>query len=91
MIKHHSKREQTLLWKVVTDNDISPLDNIKSDRIVGIQCDFPGYELLFIVGIYLPSAGHNLEEYCDYFNYLWPLYDSLSSNCKVILMGDFEW
>ena len=79
-----------LLWKVAIDDYISQLDNIKSDRIVGIQCDFPGYELLFIVGVYLPLASHNLEEYCEYFDYLWALYDSFSSNCKVILMGDFN-
>ena len=36
------------------------------------------------------SAGHNLEEYCEYFDHLWALYDSLSANCKVILMGDFN-
>ena len=36
----------------------------------------------------MPSASHNLEEYCEYFDYL--LYDSLSSNGKVILMGDFN-
>ena len=39
-----------LLWKVAIDDYVSPVDNIKSDHIVGIQCDFPGYELLFIVG-----------------------------------------
>ena len=38
----------------------------------------------------MPSASHNLEEYCEYFDYLWALYDSLSSNGKVILMGDFN-
>ena len=61
-----------LLWKAATDDYISPLDNIKSDHIVGIQCDFPGYEyeLLFTIDIYLPSASHNLEEYCEYFDYL---------------------
>ena len=79
-----------LLWKVAIDDYISPLDNIKSDRIVGIQCDFPGYELLYIVGVYLPSASHNLEEYCEYFDDLWAIYDSLSSNGKVILMDDFN-
>ena len=62
-----------LLWKVAIDDYISPLDNIKSDRTVGIQCDFTGSELLFIVGVYLPSASHNLEEYCEYFDYLWAL------------------
>ena len=80
------------LWKVATDDYISPPDNIKSDRIaiVGIQCEFPGHILLFILGVYLPSASDNLEEYGEYFDYLWVLYDSLSSNGKVILMGDFN-
>ena len=53
---------------------------------VGIHWDII---LLFILGVYLPSASHNREEYCKYFDYLWALYDSLSSNGKVILMGDF--
>ena len=75
-----------LLCKVNIDDYISPLDNIKSDRIVRIHCDFPGYELLFIVGVYMPLASHNLEEYCEYFDYLWALYNSLSSNDKVILI-----
>ena len=79
-----------LLWKVAIDDYISPLDNIKSDRIVGIQCEFRGHISLFILGVYLPSAGHNLEEYGEYFDSLWALYDSLSSNGKVILMGDFN-
>ena len=74
-----------LLWKVSIDDYISPLDNIKSDRI---QCEFPGHVLLFILGVYLPSASHNLAEYGEYFDHLWALYDSLSSNGKVILMGD---
>ena len=49
-----------LLWKVAID------DNIKSDPIVGIQCDLPGYELLFITGAYLPSAIYIPEEYRGY-------------------------
>ena len=61
-----------LLWKVAIDNYISPpLHNIKSDRIVGIQCEFPGHVLLFILGVFLLSACHNLEEYGEYFDYLW--------------------
>ena len=31
-----------LPWKISLDNYISPSENIDSDRIVGIQCDFPG-------------------------------------------------
>ena len=52
-----------LLWKVAIDNYISLLDNIKPDHIVGIQCEFPGHILLYILSVYLPSASHNLEEY----------------------------
>ena len=55
-----------------------------------LECEFPGHILLFILGVYLPSASHNLEEYGEYFDYLWALHDSLSSNGKVILMGDFN-
>ena len=45
-----------LLWKVAIDDYVSLLHNIKSDHIVGIQCEFPGHILLFILGVYLPSA-----------------------------------
>ena len=38
----------------------------------------------------MPLASHNLEEYFEYFDYLWASYDPLSSNGKVILMGDFN-
>ena len=53
-----------LLWKVAIGDYIFLLHNIKSDSIVGIQCEFPRHILLFILGVYLPSASHNLEEYC---------------------------
>ena len=62
------QRGVALLWKVAIDDYISPLDNIKSDRIVGIQCEFPCRVLLFILGVYVPSASHNLEEYGEYFD-----------------------
>ena len=79
-----------LLWKVAIEDYISPLDYMKSDRIVGIQCEFPGHVLLFILCVYLLSTSHNLEEYGEYFDNLCALYDSLSSNGKIILMGDFN-
>ena len=69
-------RGVALLWKIANDDYMSLLHNIKSDRISGIQCEFPGHILLFILGVYLPSASHN--HYCEYFDYLWAMYDSLS-------------
>ena len=55
-----------LLCKVAIDDYISPLNNIKSDHIVGIQCEFPGHVLLFILGVYLLLASNNLEKYSEY-------------------------
>ena len=49
-------RGVALLWKFSLDNYISPLEYIDSDCIVGIQCDFPGYDTLYILGVYLPSS-----------------------------------
>ena len=80
------------LYKVLAPFNLTrrKRSRISRGRIVGIQCDFPGYESLILVGVYLPSASRNLEEYCEYFDYLSALYDSLSSNGKVILMGGFK-
>ena len=72
-------RGVALPWKISLDNYISPLENIDSDCIVGIQCDFHGYDTLYILGVYLPSASHNIDIYDEYFDYLWALYESLSS------------
>ena len=78
-----------LFWKCSFDNFISPLKNINSDRIVGIRCNFPNSTPLFILGVYLP-ASHNITEFNEYFDHLWALYDSLSVNLFVIIMGDFN-
>ena len=78
------------LWKISLDNYISPLEDIDSDCFVGIQCDFPGYDTLYILGVYLPSSSLNTEVYDEYFNYLWALYESLSSRGIVLIMGDFN-
>ena len=44
----------------------------------------------FCLGVYLPSAIHNITECNEYFDHLWVLYDSLSANRFVIVMGDFS-
>ena len=82
-------RGVALLWKILLDNYVSPLENIDSDRIVGIQCDFPGYDT-YILGVYLPSSSLNTEVYDEYFDYMWALYESLSSRGIVLIMGDFN-
>ena len=79
-----------LLWKISLDNYVSPLEDIDSDRIAGIQCYFSGYDTLYILGIYLPSSSLNTEVYDEYFDYMCTLYESLSSRWMVLIMGDFD-
>ena len=66
------------------------MKNINSDRIVGIRCDFPNCPLLFILGVYLPSANHDKTEYDECFDHLWSLYDFMSVQGVVIDLGDFN-
>ena len=72
-----------LLWKRTTDDFVTPLENIEPDRIVGIRCDLDNCDPLFILSVYLPSS--NIDEFKEYLDFLWALYDSLSdkgqSNC----------
>ena len=67
-----------LFWKNCINDMVTPLENIDSDRIVGIRCDFNDNSLLFILSVYLPAASHPIEEFNEYLDYLWALYDSLS-------------
>ena len=79
-----------LLWKRTLDDYISPLENISSDRIVGIQCNFPNKNLLFVLGVYSPSSNTKLEEFQEYFDHLWALYDSLFARGYVLILGDLN-
>ena len=76
-------RGVALLWKISLDNCVSPLEDIDSDRIVG-------YDTLYTLGVYLTSSSLNTEVYDEYFDYLWALYESLSSRGMVLIMGDFN-
>ena len=57
---------------------------------MGIQCDFPGYDTLYILGVYLPSSSLNIEVYDEYFDYMSALYESSSSRGIVRITGDFN-
>ena len=78
-----------LFWKNCIKDMVTPLENIDSDCIVGIRCDFNDNSPLFILSVYLPAASHPIEEFNEYLDYLWALYDSLSKTGFVIVMGDF--
>ena len=55
----------TLLWKYATDDFITPLETIDSDRIVGIKCNFPDYSPSFILSVYLPSMSDKIEDFSE--------------------------
>ena len=52
-----------LFWKISIDDLFTPLENIDSDRIVGIRCDFPDSDPLFISSVYLPASNHHIDEF----------------------------
>ena len=77
-----------LLWKYSIKDFVTPIKSIQSDRIVGIKCEFSGCRPLFILGVYLPSGNHTLDEFQECLDLLWALYESLSADGFVIVLGD---
>ena len=63
---------------------------MESDRIVGIRCDFDNCDALFILSVYLPSSNSTNDEFKEYLEFLWALYDSLSDKGHVLVLGDFK-
>ena len=55
---------------------------------MGIKCVFDDSNPLYILSVYLPTSSQNDNEFLEYFDQLWALYDSLSVKCCVIVMGD---
>ena len=77
-----------LFWKISIDGLVIPLENIDFDRIIGIRCDFPDSDPLFISSIYLPASSHCINEFNECLHYLWALYESFISKCFVVVMGE---
>ena len=57
---------------------------------MGIQYNFPNKNLLFVLGVYLPSSNAKLEEFQEYFDFLRVLYYSLSARGYVLIFGDLN-
>ena len=55
---------------------------------MGIKCVFDDSNPLYILSVYLPTSSHNDNEFLEYFDHLWALYDSISVKGYVIVMGD---
>ena len=69
---------------------VEPLSGIDCDRIVGIKCNFPNLLSIFVLAVYLPSSNHHDEDFSEYLDLLWSLYDSLSTESLVVVMGDLN-
>ena len=61
---------------------------VSGDRIVGIKCNFPNLLSFSVLAVYLPSSNHVDEDFSEYLDLLWSLYDSLSTKILVVVMGD---
>ena len=44
----------------------------------------------FVLAAYLPSSNHDDEDFPEYLDLLWSLYDSLSTESLVVVMGDLK-
>ena len=78
------------LWKCTIDDFVTPLENFESDRIVGTRCDFDNCDPLFILSVYLPSSNNTIDEFKEYLDFLWALYDSLSNKRHVLVLGNLN-
>ena len=79
-----------LVLKNTLDDAVTPLEEIDTDRIVGIRWNFNDGNPLFILCVYLPSLSNDIEEFNEYLDYLWALYDSLSTKHFVIVIDDLN-
>ena len=50
-----------LFWENSINDFVTPLEEIDSDRIVGIRCDFGNNDPLFILCVYLPSSSYQMN------------------------------
>ena len=78
-----------LFWKTCFNDLVKPLEiliQIASLEFVVILMKSP----LFIFNVYMPASSHCIEEFNEYLDYLWALYDSLSTEGFVIIMGDLS-
>ena len=79
-----------IFWDMSYNDYVEPLSGIDCDRIVGIKCNFPNLLSFFVLAVYLPSSSHDDEDFSEYLDLLWSLYDSLSTESLVVVMGDLN-
>ena len=87
----HAHGGVALFWKNTLDYVVEiELEEIDSDRIIGIRYDFNDINPLFILCVYLLSSSHDIEKFNEYLDYLWALFDSLSTKGFVIVIADLN-
>ena len=82
-----------LFWKNSINDFVTPFEEIGSDRIVGIRCEFGNNDPLFMLGVYLPSSSHQMDVFNEYLDYLRSLGIVRFFVCQVFgnYHGGSEW
>ena len=79
-----------IFWDLSYNDYVEPFSGIDCDCIIGIKCNFPNLLSFFVLAVYLPSSNHHDEDFSEYLDLLWSLYDSLSTEGLVVVMGDLN-
>ena len=77
-----------ILWR--NHLHVTPVSNISTDRFQAIQIPYLNTQVLSIVGVYLPSSDHPVQEYVDCLAELESVISALQADGPVIIMGDFN-
>ena len=77
-----------ILWR--NSLKASPIPNLSSDRICGIQLSLSNNLALHVIGTYMPSSDQSREAYVDCLNEVDSLLSRLPSNNPVVVMGDLN-
>ena len=77
-----------ILWR--NRLHVTPVSNISTDRFQAIQIPYLNTQVLSIVGVYLPSSDHPVQEYVDCLAELESVISALQADGPVIIMGDFN-
>ncbi|VDI32383.1 Hypothetical predicted protein [Mytilus galloprovincialis] len=64
--------------------------DIESNRICGIEIQFPGQPSVFLISVYLPATTQPFHLFVDELEYLMDIYRAYTNLGTVFLLGDFN-
>ena len=73
-----------IIWDRSYNDYVEPLSGIDCDRIVAIKSNFPNLLSFFVLAVYLPASNHDDEDFSEYLDLLWSLYNSLSTEALLL-------